>query len=183
MREAASVPSLSLARLLTVYWRLPCALSEYSGRVTSLSPHSHKTKPILIKGSAGCDGQGEGLPKRRRPESNCGYFAGYGMIDKKGGERWPYLLGLGLNARVMLFAVAVSLLAAVLFAVIPLVRMPLAKMQEGLTDGGRASAGTVWRRFGTNLVVLELAIAVVLLAAVGAAGQEPVPAAACGSGL
>ena len=84
----------------------------------------------------------------------------------------PYLVGLGLNARVMLFAVAVSLLAAVLFAVIPVMRMPLAKMQEGLTDGGRAAAGTVWRRFGTNLVVLELAIAVVLLAASGLLGKS-----------
>jgi macrolide transport system ATP-binding/permease protein len=84
----------------------------------------------------------------------------------------PYLAGLGLNARVMLFVVAVALFAAVLFAVIPIVRMPFAKMQQGLTDGGRASAGTVWRRFGTNLVVLELALAVVLLTASGLLGKS-----------
>ena len=84
----------------------------------------------------------------------------------------PYLAGLGLNARVMMFAAAVSLLAAALFALIPTVRMRFGKMQEGLTEGGRSSAGTVWRRFGTNLVVLELAIAVVLLAASGLLGKS-----------
>jgi macrolide transport system ATP-binding/permease protein len=84
----------------------------------------------------------------------------------------PYLAGLDLNVRVMTFAAVVSLLAATLFALIPTVRMRFAKMQEGLTDGGRAAAGTVWRRLGTNLVVLELAIAVVLLAASGLLGKS-----------
>jgi macrolide transport system ATP-binding/permease protein len=84
----------------------------------------------------------------------------------------PYLQGLGLNARVMLLAFAVSLLAVGLFALIPTIRLPFAKMQEGLTDGGRGAAGTVWRRFGMNLVVLELAIAVVLLAASGLLGKS-----------
>jgi len=84
----------------------------------------------------------------------------------------PYLAGLGLNARVITFAVAVSLFAAALFALIPTVRMRFGRMQEGLADGGRGSAGTVWRRFGTNLVVLELAIAVVLLAASGLLGKS-----------
>ena len=53
-------------------------------------------------------------------------------------------------------------------------------MREGLTDGGRGAAGTLWRRFGANLVVLELAIAVVLAGGRGAAGEELLQAAACG---
>jgi macrolide transport system ATP-binding/permease protein len=84
----------------------------------------------------------------------------------------PYLIGLGFNVRVMTFVVTVSLLAAALFALIPTVRMRFAKMQEGLADGGRGSAGVVWRRLGTNLVVLELAIAVVLLSASGLLGKS-----------
>jgi macrolide transport system ATP-binding/permease protein len=94
------------------------------------------------------------------------------LIPEDMTARMPYLEGLGLNARVMMFAVAVSLVAAGLFALIPMVRVPFAKMQEGLTDGGRGAAGTVWRRFGMNLVVLELAIAVVLLAASGLLGKS-----------
>jgi macrolide transport system ATP-binding/permease protein len=84
----------------------------------------------------------------------------------------PYLAGLGLNARVMTFAAVVSVLAAALFALIPTIRMRFAKMQEGLADGGRGSAGVVWRRLGTNLVALELAIAVVLLSASGLLGKS-----------
>ncbi|MGH9596451.1 MAG: ADOP family duplicated permease [Edaphobacter sp.] len=84
----------------------------------------------------------------------------------------PYLVGLELNTRAILFAVTVSLLAAALFAFIPTVRMQFGRMSEGLTDGGRSAAGTVWRRLGTNLVVAELAIAVVLLAASGLLGKS-----------
>jgi len=94
------------------------------------------------------------------------------LIPEKMLASMPYLAGLGLNGRVMVFAAGVSLLAAGLFAVIPMVRMPFAKMQVGLTDGGRGTAGTVWRRLGTNLVVLELAIAVVLLVASGLLGKS-----------
>jgi len=85
--------------------------------------------------------------------------------------KMPYLNGLGFNVRVVVFAAAVSLLAAVLFSIIPTVRVPFAKMQEGLTDGARGS-GSMWRRFGGNLVVLELTIAVVLLAASGLLGKS-----------
>jgi len=84
----------------------------------------------------------------------------------------PYLIGLGFNVRVTTFAVTVSLLASALFTLIPTLRMRFAKMQEGLAYGGRGSAGVVWRRVGTNLVVLELAIAVVLLSASGLLGKS-----------
>ncbi len=45
-------------------------------------------------------------------------------------------------------------------------------MREGLAEGGRGSAGTLWRRFGANLVVVELAVAVVLLAGAGLLGKS-----------
>jgi macrolide transport system ATP-binding/permease protein len=40
-------------------------------------------------------------------------------------------------------------------------------MRDGLTEGSRGSAGTLWRRMGANLVVIELATAMVLLAGAG----------------
>jgi predicted permease len=40
-------------------------------------------------------------------------------------------------------------------------------MRDGLTEGGRSSAGMAWRRMGANLVVIELATALVLLAGAG----------------
>jgi predicted permease len=84
----------------------------------------------------------------------------------------PYLRGIGLNSHVVAFAVTISLLAAALFALAPVLRLPIAQLREGLTDGGRTSAGMFWRRFGANLVVLELAVAVVLLVGAGLLGRS-----------
>lgn len=84
----------------------------------------------------------------------------------------PYLLGLGLNFHVIAFACVISLAAAVLFSLTPVVRIPGTAICTGLTEGGRGAAGTTWRRFGSNLVVVELAAATVLLVGAGLLGQS-----------
>ena len=84
----------------------------------------------------------------------------------------PYLQGLGLNLRIAAVAAAIALAAALLFTVIPALRLPLADLREGLVEGSRGSAGTMWQRFGSNLVVLELAVAVVLLVGAGLLGKS-----------
>jgi macrolide transport system ATP-binding/permease protein len=94
------------------------------------------------------------------------------LISKDMMASMPYLSGLRLNSHVLVFAVAVALFAAALFSLPPLVRLPLTKLREGLTEGGRGYAGTLWRRFGSNLVVIELAIAVVLLVGAGLLGKS-----------
>jgi predicted permease len=111
--------------------------------------------------------------------ASLGLFCAYGamqvltrLLSKDMLSFMPYLRGIGLNSHVVEFALAISLLAATLFAVTPVLRLPLAQVREGLTDGGRASAGTFWRRFGANLVVLELAVAVVLLVGAGLLGRS-----------
>jgi predicted permease len=111
--------------------------------------------------------------------SALGLLAAYGgitllskLISKDMLEYMPYLGGIGLNAHMLIFTGAISLVAAVLFAVTPIMRVPLTAMREGLADGARGSAGTLWRRFGANLVVLELTIAVVLLVGAGLLGKS-----------
>jgi predicted permease len=84
----------------------------------------------------------------------------------------PYLEGLALNLHVLAFAGAISLLAVGLFSLAPMLRVPLAAIRAGLAEGDRGSAGTLWRRFGANLVVVELAIAVVLLVGAGLLGKS-----------
>jgi macrolide transport system ATP-binding/permease protein len=84
----------------------------------------------------------------------------------------PYLRGLGLNLHLLAFAFAIAVMAVVLFSLTPTLRSPLSKMREGLAEGGRGSAGTLWRRFGANLVAVELAIAFVLLVGGGLLGKS-----------
>jgi macrolide transport system ATP-binding/permease protein len=79
----------------------------------------------------------------------------------------PFLRGLGVNVHVAAFAGVVSLAAAALFTATPSARLSARRLREGLTEGGRSSTGILWRRFGSNLVVAELTIAVVLLAGGG----------------
>ncbi len=94
------------------------------------------------------------------------------LISKDMMSSMPYLQGLGLNAHVMLFAITISLAAVILFSITPMLRLPLTQIGEGLAEGGRGYAGTLWRRFGANLVVVELAIAVVLLVSAGLLGKS-----------
>jgi predicted permease len=73
---------------------------------------------------------------------------------------------------VLELAGALSVSAVLLFSVTPMFRLPLQQLRDGLTEGGRAYAGTLWRRFGSNLVVIELALAVVLLVTAGLLGKS-----------
>lgn len=84
----------------------------------------------------------------------------------------PYLDGLGLNARVLAFAAAISLVASLLFSVAPAFSVSFSEMRGNLAEGSRGSAGNAWRRLGTKLVVFELAAAMVLLVGAGLLGKS-----------
>jgi len=100
-------------------------------------------------------------------------FAGEGMhflsqlISKQMMETMPYLQGLRLNLHGLIFAGVLAVFAAMLFSITPILRLPLLEMREGLAEGGRGSVGKAWRSLGANLVVIELATAVVLLSGAG----------------
>jgi macrolide transport system ATP-binding/permease protein len=83
----------------------------------------------------------------------------------------PYLQGSIFSWHDDVFALAVSSIAAVLFAVVPMSRAGFSALREGLSVSGRGS-GTTWRRFGGKLVVIELAMAVVLLVGAGLLGKS-----------
>ncbi len=84
----------------------------------------------------------------------------------------PYLLGLGLNIRVLAFAGAISLLAVGVFSITPVFRVSVSDMREGMAEGSRGSAGNTWRRLGSKLVVLELAAAMALLVSAALLGES-----------
>jgi macrolide transport system ATP-binding/permease protein len=84
----------------------------------------------------------------------------------------PFLHGLGLNFRVLAFAGAIAIAAAALFSLTPALHTSLPEIREGLAEGSRGSAGNAWRRFGSKLVVLEIATAMVLLVGAGLLGKS-----------
>jgi predicted permease len=94
------------------------------------------------------------------------------LIPKQGMQQMPFLEGLGLNPHILLFTVTIAAVATVLFALTPLVRLPTRELHDSLSEGGRGAAGTLWRKLGSNLVVAELAIAMVLLAGAGLLGKS-----------
>ena len=95
-----------------------------------------------------------------------------GLVSKDIIARAPYLVGLGLNSHVVTFAIAISVLATILFSLTPTFRLSIGDIRDGLAEGARGYAGTMWRRFGANLVIVELAIAVVLLVSAGLLGKS-----------
>jgi macrolide transport system ATP-binding/permease protein len=94
------------------------------------------------------------------------------MIPKDMADHLPFMTQVGMDARTSLFAVAVALAATLLLASTPTLRLVWRDVHAGLVEGGRGHAGTIWRRMGANLVVAELAVAVVLLVGAGLLGQS-----------
>ena len=86
--------------------------------------------------------------------------------------KMPYLQAAGLNAHVILFACGVALATGIVFSLTPSLRLSLSDLREGLSGGGRNYASVTWRRFGANLVVIELATAMVLLTGAGLLGKS-----------
>ena len=80
----------------------------------------------------------------------------------------PRLAGVGLDARMLLFAVTLALLTAIAFGVVPAMLMARGDMQRPLKESGRGGdGGGARRRARSTLVVAEIGLAVMLL--VGAA--------------
>jgi macrolide transport system ATP-binding/permease protein len=96
-----------------------------------------------------------------------------GMISEDLMMYMPYFVGLHLNSHALIFAGGLALLALCLFSLAPVSRLLRPdELHDDLSDASRTAAGTLWRRFGSNLVVVELAVAVVLLSGAGLLGKS-----------
>jgi macrolide transport system ATP-binding/permease protein len=94
------------------------------------------------------------------------------IVPKDMEANMPFLGGVGLNAHATAFAVTIALMAALLLAAAPMFRLSFEKVREGLADGGRGSGSQLWHRLGARMVMVELAVAVVLLAGAGLLGKS-----------
>ena len=95
------------------------------------------------------------------------------LITKDQMVHMPYLHGLGLTPHVLAFAAAIALFATMLFSLTPILRLSLLR-PAGRPQRRRPRLGRnfVARASAANLVVLELAIAVVLLVGAGLLGKS-----------
>ncbi|MFZ0818436.1 MAG: ABC transporter permease [Candidatus Acidiferrales bacterium] len=75
-----------------------------------------------------------------------------------------------LDWRVLLFALAVSLLCGLLFGLAPALRVPVRDLEKRIRSGGRTVAGRS-RRVHGSFVISEIALAVVLLVSAGILGR------------
>ena len=84
----------------------------------------------------------------------------------------PFLAGIGVNGHALAAAGAVTLASAALLTLPSAARIWRANTRAGLAEASRGSSGRGWRRFGSRLVILELATAMVLLAGAGLLGKS-----------
>ena len=79
----------------------------------------------------------------------------------------PSMIHVSVDGRVLLFALAISLLTGLFFGVIPAMNFSAANFAEGLKSAGRTSAIHVRDKVRNALVVVEVALALVLLVGAG----------------
>jgi predicted permease len=89
------------------------------------------------------------------------------LVPKDMTAKMPFLKGVQLNSHTLIFAASIGMFAAAMTAATPIFRLCSQSVQDGLGEGDRGSASRFWRRLGSNLVVVELVIAVVLMAGAG----------------
>ncbi len=94
------------------------------------------------------------------------------MVPKQMADGMPFLHNVNLNTHTGAFAALVALMAALVLSVTPALRLAGSDMRNALSEGGRGTAGRFWQRLGANLVVVELTVAVILLAGAGLLGRS-----------
>ena len=87
-------------------------------------------------------------------------------------DSMPYLHGTFWNWHLTTFAAALILIALLLFAATPALRLPFSNLRSSLAMGAPGTVGTSWRNFGAKLVILEIATTMVLLSGAGLLGKS-----------
>lgn len=95
-------------------------------------------------------------------------YAGLRLLVRIGPANLPRLSEISLDARAFLFALAVSMLSAILFGLIPALKYAGPKISLTLRGGGRGASISRERHRARNLlVVMQIALALVLLISSG----------------
>ena len=95
-------------------------------------------------------------------------FIGVRTLVANAPDGLPRTTEIGIDPVVVLFTLGISLVAGLLFGLLPVLKLATPHLASALKEGGRASsAGRERHRARNSLVVAEIALAVVLLVASG----------------
>jgi putative ABC transport system permease protein len=92
---------------------------------------------------------------------------GLELLPALGADKIPRMQEITLDARVLGFTLATSLLTGVIFGLAPAFQAVKCNLYTSLKEGGRASASPKGRRLRNALVVSEVALSLMLLAGAG----------------
>ncbi len=88
-------------------------------------------------------------------------------LSTLGPEQLPRLQAVSIDGRILLFTLGLTLLTGLLFGLAPALQAGQVNLNELLKEGGRSGAGQRQRRLRDALVVVEVALALVLLVGAG----------------
>ena len=106
------------------------------------------------------------------------------LVRVLGGKQIPRLYEIGINGQVLLFTLLLSLLAGIVFGLVPAFKVCRRDVQANLQDASRGASGAnaVWGR-GNNLrkllVMSELALSVIVLIGAGLLIRSFIRSAKC----
>jgi predicted permease len=150
---AANVTSLSLARSVTRAREMAvrAALGASAGRIV----RQLLTEGVLLAAVSGLIG-------------TLLAVVGIRLIRAFGPGNLPRLNEIGLDLRVLVWALAISVLAGILVGLLPAIATLRRDLRPSGEEGGRSvSGGAAVRRIRRALVVADFALAIVLLAGAG----------------
>lgn len=84
-----------------------------------------------------------------------------------GPDNLPHLQETGLNLRVIAYSLGITVITGVLFGLAPALGATRMNMMEALKEGGQRSIGSVAPRMRNALLVIQVAMALVLVVAAG----------------
>ncbi|MFN2475604.1 MAG: ABC transporter permease, partial [Chthoniobacterales bacterium] len=88
------------------------------------------------------------------------------------GGNLPRIGDIGVNASVLLFALAVSIIVGVVLGLVPTLQTSRQQLQRDLQDGGRGTAGAGRTRVRNLLIVAQVALTLILLVGAGLLGRS-----------
>lgn len=99
-------------------------------------------------------------------------FWGVDLLLSLNRESLPHVNEIGVNTRVVIFTLGLSVLIAVVLGVVPLLRLSTKDLDASLREAGKGAHGYAGQRLRGVLVVAQMALTLILLVGAGLLGKS-----------